>query len=161
MPRSTAARSSEIISCLSGSRPYEALIPMQPSPSAETSRLLLPSLRFCIVTPFADDCSHNKAQKAQERIPLRKTLLCFCVFCGQVYAARGTRAGTFGLLGTVAWAECDKADLISRQWIEISAKTSAIARHDQMIACTTSTPSLSHPVTPITNRAAMKTSASA
>src|SRR6266568_902624 len=27
------------------------LIPMQPSPTAETSRLLFPSLRFCIVSP--------------------------------------------------------------------------------------------------------------
>src|ERR1035438_2757728 len=51
MPRSTAARSRETISCLSGGGPYEKLIPMQPSPSAETSRLLLPNLRFCIVYP--------------------------------------------------------------------------------------------------------------
>ena len=29
--------------------PYPPLIPMQPSPMAETSRLLFPSLRFCIV----------------------------------------------------------------------------------------------------------------
>src|SRR5260221_11763941 len=27
-------------------------MPMQPSPRADTSRLLLPNLRFCIVSPF-------------------------------------------------------------------------------------------------------------
>src|ERR1022692_2939111 len=52
MPRSTAARRREVISCLSLGGPYEKLIPMQPSPSAETSKPLFPSLRFCIVSPF-------------------------------------------------------------------------------------------------------------
>src|SRR6266478_3977374 len=52
MPRSTAARSRAVISCLSLGGPYEKLIPMQPSPMAETSRLLFPSLRFCIVFPL-------------------------------------------------------------------------------------------------------------
>ena len=32
--------------------PYPKLMPMQPSPSAETSRPLLPSLRFCIAISF-------------------------------------------------------------------------------------------------------------
>jgi hypothetical protein len=39
-----------VISCLSLGGPYEKLIPMQPSPKAETSKLLFPSLRFCIST---------------------------------------------------------------------------------------------------------------
>src|SRR2546430_255368 len=39
----------EMLSCLSGNGGKEALIPMQPSPRAETSRLLFPSLRFCIL----------------------------------------------------------------------------------------------------------------
>src|SRR5579859_5013537 len=50
MPRSTADRISAIISCLSGIGLSSWLILMQPSPRAETSRLLLPlpSMRFCI-----------------------------------------------------------------------------------------------------------------
>jgi len=44
----TAARRSAIISCLSFGGPYEKLIPIQPRPRAETSRPLLPNLRFCI-----------------------------------------------------------------------------------------------------------------
>src|SRR3982074_2868086 len=51
-PRSTAARISEIPSFLSMAGPKPKLIPMQPSPRAETSRLLLPSLRFFIVPPW-------------------------------------------------------------------------------------------------------------
>src|SRR5947199_214565 len=46
--RSTAACSSVVIFVLSFGGPYDQLMPMQPSPIAETSRLLLPSLRFCI-----------------------------------------------------------------------------------------------------------------
>src|SRR5580704_13731249 len=52
IPRSTAVRIREIISCLSLTSPYEKLMPMQPRPRAETSRLLFPSLRFCIVSPL-------------------------------------------------------------------------------------------------------------
>src|SRR5579859_630194 len=50
MPRSTADRISAIISCLSGIGLSSWLILMQPSPRADTSRLLLPlpSMRFCI-----------------------------------------------------------------------------------------------------------------
>src|ERR1700680_5042660 len=40
----------EIISCLSLAGPYITLIPMQPRPRADTSKLLFPSLRFCIVS---------------------------------------------------------------------------------------------------------------
>src|SRR6476660_2534441 len=47
-PSSTADLITEIISCLSLGGPYMTLIPMQPSPRAETSRLLFPSLRFCM-----------------------------------------------------------------------------------------------------------------
>jgi hypothetical protein len=47
MPRSTAFRIRAIISFLSAAEPK--LIPMRPSPMAETSRSLFPSLRFCIV----------------------------------------------------------------------------------------------------------------
>src|SRR6476660_599162 len=43
----------EIISCFSPAGPYiPKLMPIQPRPRAETSRLLLPSLRFCILNPF-------------------------------------------------------------------------------------------------------------
>src|SRR6266550_1695020 len=51
MPRSNAARISAIISWRSGNGGQEKLIPMQPSPKAETSSLLFPSLRFCIDSP--------------------------------------------------------------------------------------------------------------
>src|SRR6266446_2144546 len=42
----------EIPSFLSMAGPKPKLIPMQPSPRAETSRLLFPSLRFSIVPPW-------------------------------------------------------------------------------------------------------------
>src|SRR5258708_24280173 len=42
------------------------LIPMQPSLIADTSRLLFPSLRFCIVSPFGVRFPHLKA-KAERR----------------------------------------------------------------------------------------------
>jgi hypothetical protein len=45
-PRSIAAWIKRIISCLSLAAPYAPLMPMQPSPSAETSKPLLPSARF-------------------------------------------------------------------------------------------------------------------
>src|SRR5206468_1166556 len=51
-PRSTAARISEIPSCLSTAGPYPKLIPMHPSPIAGISRLLFPSLRFFIAPPY-------------------------------------------------------------------------------------------------------------
>jgi len=51
-PRSTAAWRSAVISFLSFAGPYDQLIPMQPKPMAETSKLLFPSLRFCIVPLF-------------------------------------------------------------------------------------------------------------
>jgi hypothetical protein len=47
-PRSTAVRMSEIISCRSGRSLYPPVMLMQPSPIAETSRPLDPSLRVCI-----------------------------------------------------------------------------------------------------------------
>ena len=47
-PRSTALRNNAIISVRSAGGPYEALIPIQPSPSADTSKPLLPSLRVSI-----------------------------------------------------------------------------------------------------------------
>src|SRR2546425_6037744 len=50
-PRSTAVRMREIISDLSAGGPYEKLIPIQPSPRAETSSWLLPSVRFSIFPP--------------------------------------------------------------------------------------------------------------
>src|SRR3981189_3423779 len=61
-PRSTAACSREIISCLSLGGPYDQLIPMQPSPMAETSRLLFPSLRFCIVLVLSFNPLHKCAK---------------------------------------------------------------------------------------------------
>src|ERR1700690_3427491 len=51
MPRSTAAWRRAVISFLSFGGPYEKLIPMQPSPIADTSKLLFPSFRFSIVRP--------------------------------------------------------------------------------------------------------------
>lgn len=53
------------------------------------------------------------------------------------------------------------ADRISFQWMATSPNKTDNARHDQMTACTISTPSVSHPVTPKANRAAMKTRAMA
>src|SRR5438067_7188866 len=50
-PRSTAARMSEIPASLSTAGPKPKLSPMQPSPIAETSKLLFPSLRFCMISP--------------------------------------------------------------------------------------------------------------
>src|SRR5215469_11292266 len=50
-PRSTAARISEIPCCFSTAGPRPKLSPMQPSPIADTSRLLFPSLRLCITSP--------------------------------------------------------------------------------------------------------------
>jgi hypothetical protein len=47
-PRSKADRMRAIISCLSAAGPYPKLMPMQPSPMAETSMLLFPRVRFCI-----------------------------------------------------------------------------------------------------------------
>src|SRR4029453_16396859 len=38
--------------CRSVAGPRPELMPMQPSPIAETSRFLLPSFRFCIASPF-------------------------------------------------------------------------------------------------------------
>src|SRR6266478_3556297 len=61
-PRSTADRISAIISFLSAGGPRPKLIPMQPNPRAETSKLLFPSLRFCIVSPSRQgDSSHNSS----------------------------------------------------------------------------------------------------
>src|ERR1700736_5224722 len=51
-PRSTAARISEIPSFLSTAGPRPKLSPMQPSPMADISRLLFPSLRFCMIAPW-------------------------------------------------------------------------------------------------------------
>src|SRR5215213_4596772 len=72
------------------------------------------------------------------------------------YAARalaGTGVPFFvapaGALGTRVFAETDNAASISLQWIEISANTTDSARHDQIIACTISTPRVSQPVAPI------------
>src|SRR6202158_1533226 len=53
-PRSTAVRISEIISFLSAGGPKPKLSPMQPRPMADTSRLLFPSLRFCIADPLVE-----------------------------------------------------------------------------------------------------------
>src|SRR3984893_12687904 len=51
-PRSTAARISEIPSFLSTGGPRPKLSPMQPSPMADISRLLFPSLRFFMIPPW-------------------------------------------------------------------------------------------------------------
>src|ERR1700722_6276330 len=48
MPRSTAERNRDTISCLSPAGPYAKLMPMQPSPSADTSRPVVPRVRFCM-----------------------------------------------------------------------------------------------------------------
>src|SRR5215211_6205465 len=50
-PRSTAARITAIPCRRSTAGPRPELMPMQPSPIAETSRFLLPSVRFCIGSP--------------------------------------------------------------------------------------------------------------
>src|SRR5262249_5020212 len=81
---------------------------------------------------------------------------------GNFYAARRTTG--VGMLGrgfTTGLGELDNAEMISRQWIATSPSTTENTRHDQITACTISTPNASTPVTPITNRAAMKTNATA
>src|SRR5713101_3948811 len=65
-PRSTAARISAIISCLSAGGPKPKLIPMQPNPRAETSKLLFPSLRFCIVSPSRQGDSFPQFQRNRD-----------------------------------------------------------------------------------------------
>src|SRR2546430_9245834 len=55
MPRSAAARSSAIISALFFGGPYAKLIPIQPSPIADTSKPLFPSLRFFILYALGVD----------------------------------------------------------------------------------------------------------
>src|SRR5829696_1518901 len=50
-PRSTAARITAMPCWRSTAGPRPELMPMQPSPIAETSRLLLPSIRVCIGSP--------------------------------------------------------------------------------------------------------------
>jgi hypothetical protein len=62
---------------------------------------------------------------------------------------------TRDLTGTVT------VERISFQWMATSASGTDSARQDQIIACTISIPSASHPVIPKTNRAAMKTNAMA
>src|SRR6185369_15532495 len=74
-PRSTAVRSSEIISCLSLGGPYEKLITMQPSPSAETSRPLFPNILFCIAFSFYLFGFLRLEPLHIESINFRKTLL--------------------------------------------------------------------------------------
>src|SRR6185369_4344298 len=101
----------------------------------------------------------KRRKKHKRENPFCAFLRLFVAAC--CYAARGTRSGTLGFVATGTFTCFDNADLISRQWIEMSANTSASARHDQMIACTISTPRVSQPVTPITKRPAIKTSASA
>src|SRR5215210_8118438 len=65
-PSSTASLRSEIISPRSGGGPREALIPMQPSPIAETSGPWVPSLRFCIARP--PSTSGRFAEKSRDRL---------------------------------------------------------------------------------------------
>src|SRR5215208_573044 len=50
-PRSTAARITAMPCCRSTAGPRPELMPIQPSPIAETSRFLLPSILFCIGSP--------------------------------------------------------------------------------------------------------------
>src|SRR5215211_363801 len=51
-PRSTAARITAMPCCRSTAGPRPELMPMQPSPIAETSRPVSPSIRFCIRSPL-------------------------------------------------------------------------------------------------------------
>src|SRR5436309_5416328 len=74
MPRSTAARISEVPCCLSTAGPRPKLSPMQPRPRAETSRLLFPSLRFCIISP---DCECGQMHESKHRVPGFEVLACF------------------------------------------------------------------------------------
>src|SRR6266404_5460516 len=76
----------EIISCLSLGGPYITLIPMQPRPRAETSKLLIPSLRFCIVSP----CSkfQGRAERCEGDILI---LPSYCLFLLKVEKELGIR----------------------------------------------------------------------
>src|SRR5215467_11443689 len=70
MPRSTAARMSEIPVCLSTAGPSPKLSPMQPRPIADTSRLLFPSLRFCNVFRVASLAMN--ATSSFSKLPMRE-----------------------------------------------------------------------------------------
>src|SRR5438477_1382357 len=78
MPRSTAARIREIISCLSLAGPRPKLIPMQPSPIAETSRPLFPSLRFFILKDRSSD-RRLAREKATKQTKVFAFFVSFCL----------------------------------------------------------------------------------
>src|SRR6476620_3501191 len=103
---------------------------MQPSPSADTSSPLLPSLRFCIVTPFSVETIVATKRHKKHKGGNPFVLFCAFLWLSSCYAARGTRSVTAGFVATGAFTGFEKVDLSSRQWIEMSANTSARARHD-------------------------------
>src|SRR5271157_3150983 len=94
MPRSTAARRREVISVLSLGGPYEKLIPMQPSPMADTSRLLFPSLRFCISSPSKSEAVKRLLSHAVPRASERAEFLPTCETREQTNSRRCIPAGT-------------------------------------------------------------------
>src|SRR5579875_2102015 len=72
---------SEIISALSLGGPKPKLIPMQPRPTAETSKPLLPNVRFSIIgvlsSATADDNPTRRSVSEQHARRLRVTSLTF------------------------------------------------------------------------------------
>ena len=81
IPFSTAERISETIWFLSAAGPKPKLIPIQPSPRAETPRLLVPSLRFCIVSPFKTYGANIASKSLAGHIQKAGLWICFSVYC--------------------------------------------------------------------------------
>src|ERR1700683_3655400 len=83
-PRSTAACSSAIISCLSLAGPNPKLIPMHPNPSADTSSPPLPSLRFCIAISSGTRCASPNSDATDPRpTPSFPILPIFCLILSE------------------------------------------------------------------------------
>src|SRR5271169_2415626 len=95
MPRSTAVRRREVISCVSLGGPYEKLIPMQPNPRADTSRLLFPSLRFFIGFSLEMPLGYSEMRDAGCRgfAAVRKSVLAYNPFI-QIFRRAACNAST-------------------------------------------------------------------
>src|ERR1051325_548626 len=91
-------------------------------------------------------------------VPLR---LGFAPLSEILQAARTAGSGIFCLVGSVVLTPAAERERSSLQLSAKSASGTDSARQDQMIACTISIPRVSQPVTPITKRPPMNTSATA
>ncbi len=89
-------------------RAIEKLIPIQPSPRAETSRLLFPSLRFCIVISFNSVSQHQgSVWRDGSGIPILP-ISCLFLLCDEnMVDARSLPAivdGIVSLKGAATWS---------------------------------------------------------